>query len=113
MNNQDPFGEQKLNKIQLMIYFIPLIGWIPALWTLYRRQSSGEQRSVSRLSVRITLVWILLYGLLWLGSASSSELISLRLLYFNGLLTSGYILVCLAYIIRLWQGKNIGLPPKS
>lgn len=113
MNNQDPFAEQKLNKIQLIIYLIPLVGWLPAVWTLSSGQGNNEQRSISRLSVKINLIWVLFYSLLWTGYSLSSELMSLRLLYLNGLLTSGYILVCLAYIIRLWQGKNIGLPPKN
>lgn len=106
MNKSDPFGEKKLNKLQLMIYLFPLIGWIPSLWTLYRQEGSTDQRSVSRLSIRLTLIWLLTYGSLWAGSAFASETWTLRLLYFNGLLTSGYILACLAFIIRYWQTRE-------
>jgi hypothetical protein len=110
MTDNDPFKEQKLNKFQLSIYLLPIVGWLPALWTLYRKQGDREQQSVSRLSVTLTLVWLLAYSLLWLGTAQTSEFLTLRLLYLNGLLTSGYILTCLGLMIRLWQGKSVRLP---
>nr|WP_083786869.1 hypothetical protein [Gloeothece verrucosa] len=101
MNRSDPFGEEKLNKVQLMWYLFPLIGWIPSLWTLYRHQGNTEQRSVSRLSVRLTLIWLLVYATLWTGSALGSDIWTVRLLYLNGLVTTGYILACLSLIVRL------------
>ncbi|MBF2020130.1 MAG: hypothetical protein IGR93_08520 [Hydrococcus sp. C42_A2020_068] len=110
MKDNDPFKEQKLNKFQLSIYLLPIVGWVPALWTLYRKQGTREQQSISRLSVTLTLAWLLVYVLLWLGAAQTSEFLTLRLLYLNGLLTSGYILTCLGLMIRLWQGKSVRLP---
>jgi hypothetical protein len=110
MKDNDPFKEQKLNKFQLSIYLLPIVGWIPALWTLYRKQGDREQQSVSRLSVTLTLTWLLVYVILWLGATQTSEFLTLRLLYLNGLLTSGYILTCLGLMIRLWQGKSVRLP---
>jgi hypothetical protein len=109
MKDNDPFKEQKLHKLQLSIYLLPIVGWIPALWTLYRKQGNREQQSVSRLSVTLTLVWLLVYSLLWVGAAQTSEFLTLRLLYLNGLLTSGYLLTCLGLMIRLWQGKSVRL----
>jgi hypothetical protein len=106
MQDNDPFQERKLEKIQLIIYLMPIVGLIPSLWTLYRRQGSREQQSVSRFSVSLTVVWILAYILLWFGSLQASEMLTLRLLYLNGLLTSGYILVCLGFMIQIWQKKS-------
>lgn len=106
----DPFQEKTLHKLQLLVYLLPIIGWIPSLWTLSRRQGSAEQLSVSRLSLTLTLLWGISYGLLWLGSLQTSELFTLRLLYLNGLLTSGYILVSLGLILRVLQGKSVYLP---
>ncbi|ACK70415.1 conserved hypothetical protein [Gloeothece citriformis PCC 7424] len=106
MNKSDPFAEEKLNKLQLMIYLLPLVGWIPALWTLYNHQGNSEQRSMSRLSIKLTGIWLLVYGTLWTGSAFTSEILTFRLLYLNGLLTTGYILTCLIFILRLWTKKT-------
>lgn len=110
MNNHDPFKEQKLNKFQLTIYLLPIVGWVPALWSLYIKQGNREEKAISRLSVSLTLIWLLAYSLLSVGSAQTSEFLALRLLYFNGLLTSGYLLTSLGLIIRLWQGKSVRLP---
>jgi hypothetical protein len=107
MQANDPFKEKKLKKLELLMYLVPVVGCIPACWTLYRRQGSREQKAVSRLSVRLTLIWLLAYTFLWIGATQTSELLTLRLLYLNGLLTSGYFLACLAAMVRLWQGKSL------
>ncbi|HAC66085.1 MAG TPA: hypothetical protein DCF68_21765 [Cyanothece sp. UBA12306] len=106
MNNHDPLKERKLQKLQLIIHLIPLIGIIPSWWTIYRNQGTNAELSTSRLSIRLTLVWLIIYGLLWLGSLQTSEFLSLRLLYLNGLATSGYILTCLVLMFRVWQQKK-------
>jgi nitrate reductase gamma subunit len=110
MNNPDPFGEHRLIKLQLFIYLIPIFGTIPALWTLYRRQANREVQKVSRLVVSLALMWLLAYILLGIGATQTSEFLSLRLLFMNGLLTSGYFMICIALMIRLWQGKTPSLP---
>jgi hypothetical protein len=45
--------------------------------------------------------------LLWLGAGQGTEVASFRLLYANGVLTSGYILACLVFMLGIWQGKSI------
>jgi hypothetical protein len=106
MINHDPFGDRKLNRLQLMLYLIPFLGVIPAAWTLYRGERKGEQRQISRLSVNLTLGWLLFYAFLWTGATFTDQTLSFRFLYFNGLLTSGYILLSLGMIWRVWQQKN-------
>ncbi len=108
MNNldHDPFQQQKLEKLQKIRNLIPVVGFVPALWTVYRCQGSRQVLSVSRFSIRLTLVWAIAYSLLWLSSLQTSETLTLRLLYLNGLLTSGYILLCLGFMFRVWQRKN-------
>jgi hypothetical protein len=110
MNQNDPFNEGKLKQLQLYLYLVPIVGFFPALWTLYQRQGSREQKTVSRLSVTLTLTWLLTYSLLWFGAMQTSDLFTLRLLFCNGLLTSGYFLICVGLMIRLWQGKSPRLP---
>ncbi|MCU0536648.1 MAG: hypothetical protein MUD14_22400 [Hydrococcus sp. Prado102] len=108
--DNDPFKEQNLNKLQLSIHLLPIVGWVPALWALYFTKGNREQQAISRLSVTLNLFWLLSYIIFWFSSTQTSEFLTLRLLYINGLFTSGYILTCLWLTIRLWQGKSVRLP---
>jgi hypothetical protein len=109
MKELDPLENSDLQRLQLFIYLIPVIGFFPALWTLYRRQGTREQLLVSRLSVTLAFGWLLGYILLASG-AELSEFWTLRLLFMNSLLTSGYFLVSLGLMVRLWQRKLPRLP---
>ena len=102
----DPFQEQKLEKLAQITRLIPVVGWVPALWTVYHNQGSDKVLSVSRFSLKLTVIWAIAYSLLWLSSLQTSETLTFRLLYINGLLTSGYILVCLGLMFRVWRRKN-------
>ncbi len=108
MNNShnDPFQEVKLEKLAQITRLIPVVGWVPALWTVYQHQGSRQVLSVSRFSLKLTVIWAIAYSLLWFSSLQTSETLTVRLLYLNGLLTSGYILVCLGSMFRIWQRKN-------
>ena len=123
MKNFEPVDNPDLKHLQLFIYLIPIIGFFPALWTLYRdgkqptessdpmkpHQDSREQLTVSRLSVTLAGSWLLGYLLLGTG-AEMSEFLTLRLLLLNTLLTSGYFLVTFWLMVRLWQRKSPRLP---
>ncbi len=104
--HDDPFQEQKLEKLQQITRLIPVVGWVPALWTVYQHQGSRQVLSVSRFSLKLTVIWAIAYSLLWFSSLQTSETLTVRLLYLNGLLTSGYILVCLGSMFRIWQRKH-------
>ncbi|ELR99472.1 hypothetical protein [Gloeocapsa sp. PCC 73106] len=105
MNNSDDFAEEKLNQIKLLIYFIPIVGIVPALWTLSRTEPTPTEKRLSRISVQLAIAWMIAYSLLWLGASQSSDLLSFRLLYLNGLLTSGYFLTCLIMLLSLGRDK--------
>ncbi|WP_442949120.1 hypothetical protein [Nostoc sp.] len=94
---------------QLLLYLIPIIGFFPSLWTLYRGQGSREQLAISRLSITLALTWLLGYLLLSTGAATS-DFFPLRLFILNSFLTSGYFLVSIWLILRLAQGKSGRLP---
>ncbi len=104
--DHDPFKEEKLEKLQQITNLIPIVGFVPALWTVYQHQGSHQVLSVSRFSIRLTLSWAIAYSLLWLSSLQTAEILTIRLLYINGLLTSGYILVCLGFMFRVWQRRK-------
>lgn len=107
-----PEENSAIPRKQLLLYLIPILGFFPSLWTLYRRQGSREQQAVSRLSITLTLTWLLGYILLATGSATSDYL-TLRLLLLNSFLTSGYFLVSIWLMFRLLQGKYARLPGVS
>lgn len=115
MKNVDPTENYDLNHLQLFFYLIPVLGFFPSLWTLYQRDKSenssfkAEQLKVSRLSVTLASSWLIGYLLLGTG-AEASEYLSLRLLILNTFLTSGYFLVSMMLMIRLYQRKPLRVP---
>ncbi|MEQ8971642.1 MAG: hypothetical protein RIE73_14765 [Coleofasciculus sp. C1-SOL-03] len=109
MNQLDPLDNQNLQRLQLFAYLLPVIGFFPALWTLYRRQGTREQQAASRLSITLAFAWLVGYILL-LSGAQLTEFWSFRLLFMNTMLTSGYFLVSIWLMVRLWQGKLPRLP---
>lgn len=112
MRNADPFNEQDLNRLQLFLYFIPVIGFFPALWTLYRKEGDRRQQIASRVSVVLALLWMVSYGALGAG-AKASESLALSFLLINSLMTSGYFLISVWLMLRVWQRKPLWLPGVS
>jgi len=112
MKHPEPFENQDIKHLQLFLYLIPVVGFFPALWTLYRRRGTSQQHNLSRLVVTLALGW--LFGYLLLGAgAEFSDSLSLSLLITSSLLTSGYFLVNLWLMVRLWQRKPLRLPIAS
>ena len=108
MKNVEPTENYDLNHLQLFFYLIPVLGFFPSLWTLYQGDKA-EQLKVSRLSVTLASSWLIGYLLLGTG-AEASEYLSLRLLILNTFLTSGYFLVSMMLMIRLYQRKPLRVP---
>lgn len=105
MNNNNSDYETKDQQAPIGIYYLPIVGIIPSLWTLSRQGSHRQQQKASRLSIKLTLIWLSCYVLLFISSSQGSELLHLRLLYTNALVTTGYFLVCLTLILRLRKNK--------
>ncbi|UBF24547.1 hypothetical protein K9N68_23045 [Kovacikia minuta CCNUW1] len=112
MHTPDPFENENARHLQLFLYLVPIVGFFPALWTLYRRGGTRQEKNLSRLAVTLALGWLLGYFLLGAG-AEVSESLSLPLLVTSSLLTSGYFLVNLWLMVRLWQRKSLRLPIAS
>ncbi len=101
-----------LDRLETFLYLTPVIGLFPSLWAIYRRQQNQRQLAVCRLSVFLAFTWLILYLSLDVGAdlAGSSTSIGMRLLFTNGLATSGYFLTSLWLMVLLWQKKSIRLP---
>lgn len=109
MKNVEPFDNQYINHLKMFFYLVPVVGFFPALWTLYRKQGSREELAVCRQSITLAIAWLSAYFLLEVG-AQSSEFFTLRLLFLNSLITSGYFVTSLWLMLRLSQGKHLRLP---
>jgi hypothetical protein len=104
--NEEPSA---LTRLQLSVYLAPIIGFFPALWTLYRRDGTPAHKATSRLSVTLALCWLSGYILLETG-ARSAEFATLPLLIVSSAFTSSYFIVCVGLMVRLWQRQPMWLP---
>jgi hypothetical protein len=105
----DPFDNQELKNLTLLLYLMPIFGVGPALWTLSRPQRPRQERALSRMVIKLALVWFASTVLLDLG-VEGSESLKLPLLVMSSLVTSGYFVLNLGLMLRLWQRRSISLP---
>ena len=112
MKKTDLLESPETERQKLFVYVIPVIGVFPSLWTLYRRQGSLVQRSVSRLAVTLALGWLLAHFLIEAGS-NTTESLRIPLLLTSSVLTTSYFIVCLGLMIRLWKRQPLWLPGVS
>ncbi len=98
-----------LERLKLMIYLVPIFGVVPAAYSVWQKQGSRQEQSVSRLVITLALTWVMVYGLLSTGSHLAPGL-SLRFLISNTLVTTGYTLTNLVLMLRLLQGKSVKVP---
>ncbi len=99
----------EIRHLRLFLYLMPIFGFFPALWTLYRQAGGRQERSLSRFVIKLAIGWLLMYGLL--GAAATSETVSqLPILLSASFLTSGYFVVNFWLMVRLWQRRSIELP---
>jgi hypothetical protein len=109
-----------LHRLETFLYLTPVIGVFPSMWAIYRRQRDQKQLAVCRLSILLTFVWLSSYLGLTIGAdltggsgadgLSSISAIGFRLLFLNGVATSGYFLTSLWLMMLLWQKKSLRLP---
>ena len=117
MSNQFYIQRKTEQHLQLWIYLLPIVGVIPAIWTLYRAKSDPplsseeymtnattslrQQQKISRLSINLILIWLSSYSLFSWSVGNASEIVSFRLLYANAMITTGYFLTCTFFMSRL------------
>jgi hypothetical protein len=104
----EPFEGEETQLLKLYLYLVPIVGFFPALYTLYRHAGTQQERNLCRQVVLLSFIW--LSGYVGLSAASTSESLHLPLLIANSLLTSGYFLTNFLLMVRLWQRKSLRLP---
>jgi hypothetical protein len=112
---QTPVSHQErdaLDRLETFLYLTPVIGLLPSIWAIYRRQRSQRQLAVCRLSIFLAFVWLSTYLSLNVGAdlAGASTSIGFRLLFMNSLATSSYFIASLWLMMLLWQNKSLRLP---
>ena len=100
---------EDIRHLKLFFYLVPVVGFFPALWTLYRQRGTQQERALSRLVIKLAMGWLFAYFLMGAG-IQSSESLALPLLVTSSFLTSGYFLINIWMMTRLWQRKTIQLP---
>lgn len=104
-NNENPY----FKRLQLYVYLTPVVGFVPALWTLYQKKGDRQIQLTCRLAVVLALSWAIAISLLN-TSANASESLHLPLLITSSTLTSGYFFLNIWLMIRLWRHQNICIP---
>ncbi|WP_448534451.1 hypothetical protein [Parathermosynechococcus lividus] len=110
--DREAFTNPTLQRLWLFVYLLPIFGVIPALWQLSQRSGDRHARRVSRLAVLMAVVWVLGYGLLN-GVAAATELSSIPhgvVLLANSVWGSGYFLLNVWLMVRLWRGRSLEVP---
>ncbi len=100
------------SRLSLYIHLLPVFGFFPSLWTLYRRRGSPDRQAASRLAVILALAWLSGHFLLQ-GSAIASEMPTLPLLIGSSVWTTTYFLVNFGLMMRLWKRQPLWLPGVS
>ena len=108
----DPLENPELKRLQLFIYLTPVVGFFPALWTLYRGKGDRRAQTASRLAVTLGLIWVGSQILLVTGVKSFQPL-EFSLLLTSSLLTSSYFLVTFWLMVRLWKRQSLKVPGVS
>jgi hypothetical protein len=112
--SQEPVSDldiDALSRLETFLYLTPVIGVLPSMWAIYRRQRDRKQLAVCRLSIFLAFAWLSTYLSLNIGAdLSGASSIGFRLLFLNCLVTSGYFTVSLWLMMLLWQKKSLRLP---
>ncbi len=109
MRRSDSLTANELNRLTYFLYLIPIFGFFPALWRLYRQQGSREEQRLARMVVTLAFVW--LAGTLLLQTSGQVDVgMRLPLLILSTVLTSGYFMTNFWLMVRVWQRKSLTLP---
>ncbi|MEO0013517.1 MAG: hypothetical protein RLZZ535_1906 [Cyanobacteriota bacterium] len=122
MSNHLDTKKQTEQHLQLWIYFLPVVGVIPAIWTISHSQDRAiiadsqnnplknssellQRLKASRLSLNLTLIWLCSYILFSYGAADGTEIIAFRFLYANAIFTTSYFVACTFLMTRLGKKR--------
>ena len=88
---------------RMPLCWIPFVGPAIATWQSRSQPQSIRQTLARRRALRWVVIWAIAHTLISLGSRQVGGIWHLRLLYLDGLATTGYLGVCL---LALWQWRR-------
>lgn len=106
--NPNPSRYQPFERLALFVYLLPILGAIPATVSLWKTPRDRKQQQVKRLSILLGLLWLTGTAGFTLSS-QNAETLAVPFLVASTLWTSGYFLISLGLMFRLW--KNLPLLP--
>ncbi len=107
LNN--PEAKKDVKDLMLLFYLMPVFGVGPAMWTLSQPDRSPKEKALSRLAIKLMLAWFAGTVALDVG-VENVDALKLPLLIISSVFTSGYFVLNLGLMLRLWQGRAIDLP---
>ena len=105
----ESFDRKEIKNLMLLFYLMPVFGAGLSLWTLSNPKASPSELALSRLAMKLMLTWFAGTVMLDAG-VENIEALKLPLLLVSSLFTSGYFVLNLGLMLRLWQGRSIDLP---
>ena len=105
----ESFDRKEIKNLMLLFYLMPVFGAGLSLWTLSNPNASSSERALSRLAMKLMLTWFAGTVMLDVG-VENIDALKLPLLIVSSLFTSGYFVLNLGLMLRLWQGRSIDLP---
>jgi hypothetical protein len=96
-------------RLRLLFYLLPVVGLLPAVVNLLTNAARSRwEREVSRNVIAISGLWLVTY--LMCGGLAQQESLALPALVVNSVLTSGYFLFQVWWMVRVWRGQPLRLP---
>ncbi|APB34259.1 hypothetical protein GlitD10_1933 [Gloeomargarita lithophora Alchichica-D10] len=96
-------------RLRLLFYLLPVVGLVPAVGNLLTNWSrSPVERDLSRSVITITSLWLVTYVLG--GSLAQQESLGVPALLMSSVATSGYFILQLWLMVRVWRGQSLKLP---
>ncbi len=105
----ESFDRKEIKNMMLLFYLMPVFGAGLSLWTLSNPKASPSELALSRLAMKLMLTWFAGTVMLEVG-VENIDALKLPLLVVSSLFTSGYFVLNLGLMLRLWQGRSIDLP---
>ncbi len=105
----ESFDRKEIKNLMLLFYLMPVFGAGLSLWTLSNPKASPSELALSRLAMKLMLTWFAGTVMLDVG-VENIDALKLPLLLVSSLFTSGYFVLNLGLMLRLWQGRSIDLP---
>lgn len=96
-------------RIEMFFCLMPVFGLLPSAIALVRQRSSRKVRDVSQVAIALMLAWAIAYGAMG-GVPAEGETLQVTAELMKATISSGYFVLCLYLMYRLYRHQAIALP---